>query len=472
MGSCRRTAAIAILLVCGCAGSEETKDPTPEEVPPFDHYTSGTRLRARLLDGGDGATKIIGWRDTDLDADCDVRMTAGGYRCLPHGTQSFFFADPDCTESLHYGPPPDSGFVLTAVDGPCGEGANWQVWRVDEAQPGPDTIYGWAEPGHCVVQDIPPSEPRYRLLDASAELLPMSESTVADGALDFVFADGDDGSRALVAVVDHATGERCVEAGGPAVANDVDVCIPWRSEYVADGYFTSSDCSGEGRGSFTCYSTPCPAPSVGVLTEVSECETEITLFGLGAQTQGFYLSDGACEEAVFGPCVFYPVTTPIDPSAFPALQHSAVGEGRLQLDALNALGSPNIVAFGDFTDTDSGARCVPVELEGVTRCVPTPASVNPGLSMFSDADCTVPVAPGSEADPCSPLPLVALHYQQPDGVIITGAPADAAYRVEGRATIPTYRLQGPTCVEGGPQAVLTLTPLDPESLAPVALRTE
>jgi len=47
-------------------------------------WQSGTRLRARVRDGGGGALMLVAWSDTKLGIDCGfVRLPGGSYRCLP-----------------------------------------------------------------------------------------------------------------------------------------------------------------------------------------------------------------------------------------------------------------------------------------------------------------------------------------------------------------------------------------------------
>lgn len=73
--------------------------PSNDGGPTFpETYRSGTRLRARLLEGGPGATAQIGWRDQDLGVDCAFTFAADGQlRCLPPGLVVREFADPGCT---------------------------------------------------------------------------------------------------------------------------------------------------------------------------------------------------------------------------------------------------------------------------------------------------------------------------------------------------------------------------------------
>mgnify|MGYP001313598482 CR=1 FL=1 len=62
-------------------------------------YTNGSRLRARVLHGDDGAAQFYGWHDSELDVDCYFQQTSDGQtRCIPAiGGSSGYFADPACT---------------------------------------------------------------------------------------------------------------------------------------------------------------------------------------------------------------------------------------------------------------------------------------------------------------------------------------------------------------------------------------
>src|SRR5260221_5109584 len=47
-------------------------------------WRSGARLRARVLDGGDGAALFKGWTDMQLGVSCSYRLAADNeLRCLP-----------------------------------------------------------------------------------------------------------------------------------------------------------------------------------------------------------------------------------------------------------------------------------------------------------------------------------------------------------------------------------------------------
>src|SRR5687768_10475507 len=90
----------AVVAASGGCGADE-----PASDPPF---VSGSRLRAIVLDAGDGAVMLSRFRDTKLNVDCSFsRLTDGSWRCIPapawHG-----FSDGTCTGRVARikGPPP------------------------------------------------------------------------------------------------------------------------------------------------------------------------------------------------------------------------------------------------------------------------------------------------------------------------------------------------------------------------------
>jgi hypothetical protein len=66
-------------------------------------YSSGSRIRARVVTTADGARGFAGWRDTSLGVDCFIGLSGDGrQRCLPttpvqSGT---YYADDQCAQRL------------------------------------------------------------------------------------------------------------------------------------------------------------------------------------------------------------------------------------------------------------------------------------------------------------------------------------------------------------------------------------
>src|SRR6185436_13052369 len=135
----------AWLVVIGCgksgaptepAGDAAVDEPTngfPDSVlaDPAP-WKSGTRLRARVMDGGYGAKLFVDWQDTHLGIACSFALAGDGrIRCLPVDEDTSilttFFSDDACTTLVAIGPPPDDLYVRIA-DATCGPSD-------DEAEP-------------------------------------------------------------------------------------------------------------------------------------------------------------------------------------------------------------------------------------------------------------------------------------------------------------------------------------------------
>ncbi len=92
-----RAGAVLIAALAGSACAPE--DPAgPTYVPLVAPWKSGTRLRATLRVGSDGARIFEHWYDTALDLDCSFAPTAMGYRCLPLARGRGAHATQTCTD--------------------------------------------------------------------------------------------------------------------------------------------------------------------------------------------------------------------------------------------------------------------------------------------------------------------------------------------------------------------------------------
>src|SRR5438445_11879794 len=84
---------LAVLFsLTACAGSEP--------MVRAQGYASGTRLQARVFDGGNGAQSFIGWQDTQINEPCTyVRTSSDTWRCLPGAVTGLAWLDAACTQS-------------------------------------------------------------------------------------------------------------------------------------------------------------------------------------------------------------------------------------------------------------------------------------------------------------------------------------------------------------------------------------
>src|SRR5689334_6922337 len=110
-GSVRATLTVVCLAVaCPACGGEQHDAATATGSPVSPLFHSGSRLRARYLDAGDGAVDFVGFRDQELGVDCDFYLgTDAKSRCLPETTGGLFFTDAACTEPVA---------AFTECDGP------------------------------------------------------------------------------------------------------------------------------------------------------------------------------------------------------------------------------------------------------------------------------------------------------------------------------------------------------------------
>lgn len=72
--------------------------PGPAGLDGSSLYKSGSRIKARYIEGADGSRQFVGWRDTLRNEDCGYYSIQGVMRCLPAiATTNYFFKDAQCT---------------------------------------------------------------------------------------------------------------------------------------------------------------------------------------------------------------------------------------------------------------------------------------------------------------------------------------------------------------------------------------
>jgi hypothetical protein len=76
------------LLIAGCTGDTQGDDTSNGADARNDGTSgvnqSGSRIKMTVLSTPDGAKAFMGWRDTELDLDCNFQLAAdGAMRCLP-----------------------------------------------------------------------------------------------------------------------------------------------------------------------------------------------------------------------------------------------------------------------------------------------------------------------------------------------------------------------------------------------------
>jgi hypothetical protein len=409
-------AAFAVIasVLPGCGGKVTVTD----DAQP---WHSGSRLRARVLDGGDGAVKFLGWHDSELDVECGFRLAEDGeLRCLPGGSYSLVYEDPECSRSA-------------AILAPCEAVPDWVSVELPPAEPVDDCTYipygaralrvagesqsarfHTMESGACgPAQTVGTDVVMVSLEPADAtEFVAATEregSTSEDLAAR-VF-EAEDGSTQVIGFRDTARQHECY-------ADDwfspVDRCVPapggdnvaWIANYYADAGCTDA----------VAYSTPTcgPQPEYVYGFRYGQCPAT-SVYAIGEAYQGpayrYSLSDDSCNPVEVGwRDSHLPFRYGEDiADQFPLVQHTEVGAGRLRVR--RASGAGTTLTWGmTFVDHETGEACDQTFLDGALRCGRTNAASYSDY-YFKDPNCSEPLivwnrgSPGCENE----LPGLALR---------------------------------------------------------------
>jgi len=144
-------------------------------------YKSGTRLKARVLETGDGAQQFLGWFDSELGVKCEFATAPDGKtRCLPRRhvrPEGLFYLDQDCSREpiifdIHKNLCGEPEYVLVEVPEAVCPKAPISLWFIRDVVLDPEKVY-FRESGQC--GEIPrPSGKWYRLV-------PVDPSAFAEG---------------------------------------------------------------------------------------------------------------------------------------------------------------------------------------------------------------------------------------------------------------------------------------------------
>lgn len=124
-----------------------------ETASPPAGFTSGSRLRARVYTGADGAEQLAGFYDQQLGSNCTVGPASdGSLRCLPGGyLNAGYFRDAGCTQRAALAPKPcvladTYARVSLAYNGSCSE-PRTQIFPIGSATSAANLYSG--TPGSC-----------------------------------------------------------------------------------------------------------------------------------------------------------------------------------------------------------------------------------------------------------------------------------------------------------------------------------
>lgn len=431
--------------------------------PGFDAtaYANGTRLRARVegLEGGRGDPIHLGWRDSEFELDCELRVAADGQvRCLPwHQPRSGFnpadlvYARADCTEPLllldaTLERAPRFTVGLPSVTATCetrpavaplspslGSGEDellaYPVLEVGErVRPGQLYLRSGNEcrpftddrqQVYALGAEVPPD--RF----AAAELVPEE----GEGGVERWFYRFDDGAFELAGVRDRMRDAWC----GPLPSWPETICVPLRQAWVERGaglYYGDAACEA-------------PAP---LTFRFSACEPEIVVepgevagacgrsappkvFEPGARVTTPYRQDGAtclAEDGSLGEPLDdrrHPrsLGAEIPLGSFPTLAVRQVESGQGQgLGWFDARGV-QVSKVATLVDPTTGRPCVYRRFaDGTERCLPDGTKEPFG---FADADCQEPVFRGpGDCEGDRPFGMVMDRVQRVRSVFELGPP--------------------------------------------------
>jgi len=455
----------ALLLAAACGGSGFA--------PGFNAgldglYRSGSRLRARFTDGGDGARRFDGWYDSQLQTPCAFRLAEDGVdRCIPmadtvNGPPQY--TDAACTMPVTTYLSPtqaapffagDAGTSPTTIA--CGADIATRAatdlsghfvagWRIGAPQAAPPTLYSLDANGVCAPQSVAGIITTVYPVEkvAASDLVGTKTHVESRGAsLAVQVLDGDDQSRTIGGLFDGATKNWCYPSWIWGVADDYR-CYPTGAADVTCAPAASGGCEGDlGVNSNADF---CHAPSI------------------------FRESATSCDT--------------VDIAELPMLASDLVGTGRIRVvvshaadDARQLLVNPNLwqdsgrYRRGPFFDTERQLACDPMTMDdGTLRCVTSDVLI---ADLFSDDACLNPLAEKSSSDPC------AAHGPEPTPAFAVGGRWTSAAHLYGLGTeIPAggtaYGLDTSTNLCTPLQLAYggyATTPLDPANANPFATLT-
>lgn len=480
-----RTWVIGFSLVVPIAcGKSHRDEPSPEASQPGGAvstadlpFTSGTRLRARVFDGGDGAIALYEWYDAQLDTSCTFRRAIDDViRCLPDERDSrphltpndIVYVDFRCSSPVALFNAdlelPEYVIVDPEVRRCEKEMTRYPVQRVGEelsALPG-DLHYRVGEKCYLLGEvDLSARALKAaRLGDAvnpqlfvAAELVP-TKSTERLSPVELL---GSDGSRQRAGVWDSEKAAECTPLWG-----DGAPCVPPFVAWRRSDWFTDSACTEP--QAYVSSSTPlngagadegCPPPAVAVDYAPSDdacADWTYTLYEVGpAATSHYSLSAGECTLRGDPERLGFELGMRLPEGAFDSVRSALVGNGRLKLEVTATRGGARLDheqsgGLPYFVDTLLDTPCSPVATcDGGLFCAP-----EPGLNgNYSDSACTEPVTLLSLSSECEAEGRRFFSNRGYDGACWDGTLLELADELE--PTELYFRNSNGECItQGGP----------------------
>lgn len=358
-----------------------------------DPFVSGTRLRARYLDGGD-VRELRDWWDSELESACTfVPDAEGTWRCMPRSFASVSppgsfpqvaFLDPECTQPVLAPVACTAVSSLTIVDPwseACSSFAPRTAWSVGDEVPTPEMLWRPAQ-GLCVRADVA-AESVYELaqIDSTTFVAAEMQSFAVDDELGVEVLMAEDGSSQWI---DHHDVVRDASCGATKTPEDTILCIPRNVASVAPGVFEDPLCTS-GAVATKRGGDACPEPDFVVrFDDVFEVGPQV------ADTDVYSTALDGCdpleEQATYR---FYRPGAIVPASQFREIATVVEGRERLGLVRSATQSGALLLSQGIWHDAQIELDCRAARVDEETfACAPL---LSASLA-WADAACTMPVA--------------------------------------------------------------------------------
>lgn len=374
-------------------------------------WHSGSRLRARVIDAGDGAAMFVAWHDHVTGEECSFAVTEdGATRCIPEWTQALY-EDSACSEpvvvpaNVPCGSTPREWYSINATEPTgdnCAPPVNMRV--VHATGPTASVAFFSRQNGACELYDVGTAEPvRVEPVTPSRFVGSHERAGASAGRLATVIREGDDGSSEVARVVDTERSEPC-EAQPSRTGKQACLPVP-DQEHVAyrNGYhFSDSACTVP-----VAESVSCVEPEIILSDDPRDCsDSRVAALGDALAGPTYTSVSGSCQqEPLRAGMTYYRVGADVF-GDFASLEDVFSGSGRIRSRRWgeNGIGlSP--ATF--LTDTESGKDCV-LWRGDTLRCAPSDSGIAVDSGVFADSACTVPLLTWSNwfesCDPPLPRP--------------------------------------------------------------------
>lgn len=450
-------------------------------------FRSGSRLKARYVDGGGDARWFTGFFDTELQIECAFRRAADGeIRCLPAEsvfTSDFsgaYFADATCGTPVLTNAVLHQELVLLDPDFCPGPGVAEPPVRVvaTGAAEAPRQVYRRNLENVCVLHDVLLPVVATSEVQPSRFVKAIERQPAAPSArLQPIRLEGEDGSYEAPGFWDEERKEPCRLASEGWDVGLPDVCISARQSQAFESCYAEPAHTTPLVGS----EPQCRYPSLVANWESDSCMLSgwtKSIYEVGALFKDSYVIsvDVYCSNLTNLYAPAYRRGAALPWSSFPSLDMVELGTGRLKLrvgsvDAIAAhhyrdIARPGSFNDAQFYDSELGVPCHPYLSPDGTRCMPLDTVGSSEFVTFSDAQCTQPAAyvdPSELSASCEPRRRFYLADPNFGDSVSSGRPI-RLYEFGTPSAGPSYKKSGTDCV----LADWPTAPLIPMALADLA----